>query len=161
MVTTCKCPSKNWKKCIKQTENTSLLIVKDHHLLSGSRIIILEKLSSKELYSLLISAKTHQPTSQKHFDNLFSNVELPWKEIYLNARKATANSHVLSIIKLLIMCFIWIRSFFSSVRFSLLCVLFVIMKLKQHSMFFINAQLLNLFGTNFHYFLKQISTFLI
>ena len=95
-----------WKKCIKQTENTSLLIVKDHHLLSGSRIIILEKLSSKELYSLLISAKTHQPTSQEHFDNLFSNVELPWKEIYLNARKATANSHVLSIIKLLIMCFI-------------------------------------------------------
>ena len=96
MVTTCKCPSKNWKKCIKQTENTSLLIVKDHHLLSGSRIIILEKLSSKELYSLLISAKTHQPTSQKHFDNLFSNVELPWKEIYLNARKATANSHLRS-----------------------------------------------------------------
>ena len=72
------------------------MVVKDHHLLSGSRIIILEKLSSKELYSLLISAKTHQPTSQKHFDNLFSNVELPWKEIYLNARKATANSHLRS-----------------------------------------------------------------
>ena len=66
------------KKCIKQTsENTSLLVVKDHHLLRGSRIIILEKLSSKELYSLLISAINHQPTSQKYFDNLFSNVELP------------------------------------------------------------------------------------
>ena len=86
-----------WKKCIKQTsENTSLLVVKDHHLLRGSRIIILEKLSSKELYSLLISAINHQPTSQKYFDNLFSNVELPWKEIYLNARKATANSHLRS-----------------------------------------------------------------
>ena len=95
------------KKFIKQTsENTSLLVVKDHHLLRGSRIIILEKLSSKELYSLLISAINHQPTSQQYFGNLFSNVELPWKEIYLNARKATANSHVPSIIKLLIMCFI-------------------------------------------------------
>ena len=83
-----------WKKCIKQTsENTSLLIVKDHHLLRGSRIIILEKLSSNELYSLLISAINNQPTSQKYFDNLFSNVELPWKEIYVNAHKATANSY--------------------------------------------------------------------
>ena len=38
------------KKCIKQTsENTSMLVVKVHHLLGGLRIIILEKLSSKEL----------------------------------------------------------------------------------------------------------------
>ena len=86
-----------WEKCIKQTsENTSLLVVKDHHLLRGSRIIILEKLSSKELYSLLIFAINHQPTSQKCFDNLFSDVELPWEEIYLNASKVTANSHLRS-----------------------------------------------------------------
>ena len=84
-----------WKKCIKQaSENTGLLVVKDHHLLRGSRIIILEKLSSKELYSLLISVIDHQPTSQKYFDNLFPNVKLPWKEIYLTARKATSNSHL-------------------------------------------------------------------
>ena len=85
-----------WKKCIKQTsENTSLLVVKDHHLLRGSRIIILEKLSSKELYSFLISAIDHQPTSQKYFDNLFPNIELPWEKIYLTVRKATGNSHLL------------------------------------------------------------------
>ena len=84
-----------WKKCIRQTlKNTSLLVVKDHHLLRDSRIIILEKLSPKELYSLLISAIDHQPTSQKCFDNFFPNIELPWKDIYLNARKATANSHI-------------------------------------------------------------------
>ena len=69
-----------WKKCIKQTsENTSFFAVKDRHLLTGSRIIILEKLSSKELYSLLISAIEHHPTSQKYFDNLIPNIELPWK----------------------------------------------------------------------------------
>ena len=84
-----------WEKCIKQTsENTSFLVVKDHHLLRGSRIIILEKLISKELCSLLISVIEHQPTSQKYFDNLFPNIELPWKEIYLTARKATANSYL-------------------------------------------------------------------
>ena len=83
------------KKCIKQTsENTRFLVVKDHHLLKGSRIIILEKLNSKELYSLLISAIEHQPTSQKYFDNLFPNIELLWKEIYLTACKATANSYL-------------------------------------------------------------------
>ena len=83
-----------WKKCNKQTsKNTGLLVVKDHHLLRGSRVIILEKLSSKKLYSLLISAIDDQPTSQKYY-NLFPNIELPWKEIYLTARKATINSHL-------------------------------------------------------------------
>ena len=43
---------------------------------------------------MLISAIDHQPTSQKYFGNLFPNIELSWKWIYLNARKATANSHL-------------------------------------------------------------------
>ena len=97
-----------WKKCIKQTsENVSLLVVKDDHLLRGSRIIILEKLSSKEIYSLLISAIEHQATSQKYFDNLFLNIELPWKEIYLmRVKRLLTVTYVASIIKSLIMCFI-------------------------------------------------------
>ena len=82
------------KKCIKQTSvNTSFQVVKDHHLLSGSRIIILGRLSSKESYLLPISAIDHQPTSQKYSNNLSSNIELPWKEIFLTVREATANSH--------------------------------------------------------------------
>ena len=84
-----------WKKCIKQTSaNTSFQVVKDHHLLRGSRIIIVEKLSPKELYSLPIFAIDHQPTLQRYFDNLFSNIELPWREIYLNVHKVAANSHL-------------------------------------------------------------------
>ena len=83
-----------WKKFIKQTSQNSFLVVKNHHLLRGSRIIILEKLSCEELYSLFNSGIYHQPTSQKYFDNLFPDIELPWKEIYLTARKATANSHL-------------------------------------------------------------------
>ena len=152
-----------WQKCIKQTsENTSLLFFKDYHLLRGLRIIILEKLSSKELYSLLISAINHQSTSQKYFDDLFSNVELTWKEVYLNARKATGNSHLGSFNYKIINNELYMNEkFFNSVRLSLVCALFVIMTLKQHSMFLMNVQLLKLFGNNFHYFLKQILTFLI
>ena len=40
--------------------------------------IILKKLSSKQLYSLLISPiDHHQATSQKYFDNLFPDIKLP------------------------------------------------------------------------------------
>ena len=70
----------------KNVSNKQVTVVKDHHLLRGLRIIILEKLSSKELYSLLISAINHQPISQKYFDNLFSNVELPWREISFHVK---------------------------------------------------------------------------
>ena len=80
------------------SENTSLMVVKDHHLLRGLRIIILEKLSSKELNSQLISAIDHQPTSKKYFDNLFPNIDLHWKEIYFSARKATNKIHLYSLL---------------------------------------------------------------
>ena len=53
---------------------------------------MLEKLSSKKLYSFLIPAIDH--ASQKYFDNLFPNIELPWKEIYSIVRKVTVNSHL-------------------------------------------------------------------
>ena len=43
---------------------------------------------------MLIFGIDHLPTSQKYFDNLFPNIELPWKEIYLNVRKVTAKSHL-------------------------------------------------------------------
>ena len=98
--------SKKCGKCIKQTsENTSLLVAKDHHLLRGSRIITLEnsleKLnnlkflekkknlkikSSKELYPLLYSAIDCQPTLQKLFANIFPNIELPWKSTSLHLK---------------------------------------------------------------------------
>ena len=43
--------------------------------------IILKKLSSKQLYSLLISAiDHHQATLQKYFDNLFPDIKLLWKK---------------------------------------------------------------------------------
>ena len=57
--------------------------------------IILKKLSSKQLYSLLISAiDHHQATSQKYFDNLFPDIKLPWKKFYLTAHKVAANRHL-------------------------------------------------------------------
>ena len=75
--------------------------------LLGLSIMILKKLSSEELYSLLISAIDHQGTSQNHFDNLFPDIELPWEKNYLTAHKVAANRHLHHFnLKPLIMCFI-------------------------------------------------------
>ena len=74
------------------------------------------------------------------------------RSTWLSLKLLLTVTYVTSIKILLIICFIWIRSFFSSARLNLLCVLFVILKLKQHSMFFINVQLLKFFGTNLLFF---------
>ena len=152
-----------WKKCIKQTsENNSLLVVKNHRLLRRSRIIILEKLSSKELYSLLISAIEHQPTSEKYFDNLFPNIELHWKEIYLTARKATANSYLRCFDFKIINNVLYLNKklFQFGKTQSPLCS-FCHTEAETTLIFFINVQLLKFFGINFYYFLNQILIFLI
>ena len=36
---------------------------------------------------MLISAIDQRPTSEKYFDNLFPNIELHWKDVYLNTHK--------------------------------------------------------------------------
>ena len=55
------------------------------------------------------------------------------RSTWMRVKRLLTVTYVPSIIKLLIMCFIWMRNFFSSVRLSLLCVIFDIMKLKRHS----------------------------
>ena len=44
-----------WKIIIKENyENAINLIIHDHHLVKGSRVITLDKLTSTEIYSILI-----------------------------------------------------------------------------------------------------------
>ena len=50
-----------WQLTIKQSSSDAKnLIIHGHHLIKGSRIIILEKLTSKELYQILIQARRNQ-----------------------------------------------------------------------------------------------------
>ena len=41
--------------------NVSDLLIHHHHLIKGMRILTLEKLTSKELYSILITKFTNKP----------------------------------------------------------------------------------------------------
>ena len=55
----------------------------DHDLIKGARFLTLEKLSSKELYSILITKFTNKPSSNVYFEKIFPNMKLDWRKIYI------------------------------------------------------------------------------
>ena len=72
---------KKWKLTIKQSSSDAKnLIIHGHHLIKGSRILILEKLTSKELYQILISSRTNKVTSVRYFETKFN---LDWTKIFV------------------------------------------------------------------------------
>ena len=46
----------------------------NQHLIKNNQILTIEKLITKELYSLSIVMKNELPTSKKHFSNIFPNL---------------------------------------------------------------------------------------
>ena len=67
-----KLTPEKWKLTIKQSSSdTKNLIAHGHHLIKGSRILILEKLTSKELHQILISSRANKVTSVTYFETKF------------------------------------------------------------------------------------------
>ena len=84
----------NWITIIKQNPcNVSDLFIYDHHVIKGARILTLEKLSSKELYSLLIKF-TNKPSSNVYFEKIFPNMKLDWRKIYILPHITTVNTYL-------------------------------------------------------------------
>ena len=54
----------------------------DHHILRKSQICSLNKLTSKELYLILVGKNYVTPTAQDYFKNLFETSQFNWKKIY-------------------------------------------------------------------------------
>ena len=82
-----------WKSIIKTTNDSSTTIVYlGNHLTKNGRIIALEKLLSKEFYSLIILQNMSTPTSQQYFNILFPLLNFDWKLIYLLPRILTKNT---------------------------------------------------------------------
>ena len=55
------------------TKNESIFLVVNYHLIKNARILKLDKLTAKELCSILILSLKNKPTSQSYFDNSFPN----------------------------------------------------------------------------------------
>ena len=83
----------SWKlTLLNDNGNFQNLEFLSHHLIEKNQILVLEKLISKELYSLSIFLKTEIPASQKYFIRLFPNLQYGWKDIYLLPRKVTIDT---------------------------------------------------------------------
>ena len=84
---------RRWKKIIFDyndiNEND---LCQNNHVIKGARILPLDKLFSKEIYSILISNIVNKPTSNICFENFFENSTLYWNKIYLSLLLATIST---------------------------------------------------------------------
>ena len=95
-----------WKKLIiKYIDINENNVYQNHGVVDGARVLSLDKLSFKEIYSILISNSDNKPTSNTYIERLFKNTNLDWSKIYLPPRSAAilhTPSSVVSNIKFLI-----------------------------------------------------------
>ena len=84
---------KTWKDVILRDEgNAKSLVIFEHHILRNSQIHSLNKLTSKELYLILVEANTVKPTAQDYFENLFETSQFKRKNIYFLIRNTTLDT---------------------------------------------------------------------
>ena len=79
--------------CCDINENN---LCQNHHVIKRARILPLDKLSSKEIHSILISNILNKPTSNIYFEKLFENATLDWNKIYRSPRLATIDTTLIS-----------------------------------------------------------------
>ena len=71
------------RKDIILKRNAKKLVIFDHHIVRKSLICSLNKLTSKELYLILIVTNTVKPTTQDCFGYLFKSSDFNWKNVFL------------------------------------------------------------------------------
>ena len=83
-----------WKQKINDSEKNveKKYVVQDHHLIKNTRVIVSEKLTTREIYSVLMLSSGNTPTSQNYFGKVFPNENLSCKKIYILPRVVTINS---------------------------------------------------------------------
>ena len=66
----------------------------NHHSIKNNQILAIEKLIPRDLCSLFIVLKNELSTSQNHFTNIFPNLQVEWKEIYILLRKVSIDTNL-------------------------------------------------------------------
>ena len=85
----------NWKSIISSNLlDVNNLLIQDHHLIKGSRVLSLDKLTSKEKYSLLVSKDRSKPSSNIYFEKMFPGIDLKWDDIYILPRRTTIETYL-------------------------------------------------------------------
>ena len=70
------------------------LAIQDHHLTKKHHIPCLNKLDSKELYSIQLFANFRKPNSQAYFGKVFAGHIFDWNKIYILTRIVTIDSTI-------------------------------------------------------------------
>ena len=83
-----------WKQKINDSEKNveKSYVAQDHHLIKNTRIVVLDKLTAREIYSMLLLSSGNTPTSQKYIGKVFPNENFDSKKIYILPRVVTINS---------------------------------------------------------------------
>ena len=77
---------------IAKKNNEKNYAAQDHHLIKNTRVIVLDKLTTREIYSVLLLSLGNTPTSQRYCGKVFPNENFSWKKIYMLPRVVTKNS---------------------------------------------------------------------
>ena len=86
-----------WKIVIKENyKNATNLIIHDHHLVKGSRVITSHKLTSTEIYSILILRAQNKLFSNIYFENLYNDYNIDSTAIYMLPHLITYNTYMRS-----------------------------------------------------------------
>ena len=68
------CIREKWKFINKKNnKNAANLITHDHHFIKGSRVILVDKLTSTKIYSMLILKVQNKPSSSICFETFFND----------------------------------------------------------------------------------------
>ena len=81
------------EKIIKETDNVDNLLLPNHHLIKNNTLIGIDKLNSRQLYSLLVYTHPFTPTSQKYLNELLTTDNFDWNQIYILPRLVTLDSY--------------------------------------------------------------------
>ena len=88
--------SEGWKFIIKETHKDTTNLIYDHPVIKGSRVLTLDKLTSTEIYSILISEVQNKPSFNFYFENLVDDNNIDWAAIYMLLGLGTYNTYMRS-----------------------------------------------------------------
>ena len=68
-----------WRKIIKEIDIADNLLLPNHYLIKTNTLLGIQKLNSRQLYSLFVYTYPFTPTTQKYFIKLFKTGRFDWK----------------------------------------------------------------------------------
>ena len=122
-----------------------------HHVIKSASILSTNKLSSTEIYSILMSNIFNEPASNIYFEILFENITIDWSEIYLLPLLATIDATLRSCQYKSLNNVLFLNKILYNFGITkiLLFAHFVRLLKKLPYISFMTAFILNLFGKNY------------